>query len=209
MHARVLGIAALCWIGAVSCSQASSPSAPQSEADGSSSSAPQFSEYRGLQIEQQRTEIISQEKMHEACAPWKEVCVWVEPVNAEVATRGQAPFQAQITPPDNYSTEELGEVSASDWQERHFCGGSLIAPGWVIFATNEVRNSANLTDRTWRIFHVDGCTKNAIVQQLPIFDVHMFLLCNSLKPQKTTTTEKPTTNLQFVRGMFDLDTHSS
>ncbi|MCR9269384.1 MAG: trypsin-like serine protease [Hyphomonadaceae bacterium] len=56
-------------------------------------------------------------------------------MNSVAAIRGAAQFQAQITAPEQY---RIGDriISHSDWEERHYCGASMIGDGWALTAAH-------------------------------------------------------------------------
>jgi secreted trypsin-like serine protease len=77
----------------------------------------------------------------------KRVTKFLRGMGGFVADAGQAPWQAQIQrPASQINRALLGKYAL--WDQQNFCGGSLIAPGWVLTAAHcagdELKNGYRL-----------------------------------------------------------------
>ncbi len=89
----------------------------------------EISDFRSIRIAEFQELVAADERFYRNCPPGSQDCNLVYPAHAYPALRGSAPFQAQITPPADYVDGNGNVIAAGDWEARHFCGASLIAPG--------------------------------------------------------------------------------
>lgn len=94
--------------------------------------------YRRIQISEHHARLRVEEDREKECPPMGDGSCPTGTgytMNSSPALRGAARFQAQIMAPEKYLVAQQ-TVSEDDWQERHYCGASLIGDGWAITAAH-------------------------------------------------------------------------